>query len=250
LGTMKEEIDEFVQRVQQAAGENLESIVLYGSAARDDFSEHYSDLNLLCVVRDAGAEALYRLAAVVEWWSKAGGHRSPLFLTADELRDSADVFAIETLDIKTDHRILVGTDVLAGIEVPMNLHRVQLEHELRTMLFRLRQHFLLFADNEHELQEVLAKSVSSLVVLLRHAIIALGHEPSKGTKRQWSAQAGQLLRLDVAAVDAALDLREGRRIECGARELYDRVMKVIAGTVQQVEKAVPKREWQRTTRNG
>jgi predicted nucleotidyltransferase len=233
---MKEQdLTEFSERMQAAALENLESVVLYGSAARDDFSEQYSDLNLLCVLRDAKPAALDRVAGVVEWWTKSLGHRAPLILTELELRASADVFAIETLDMKAEHRILAGRDVLAAIEVPMNLHRVQLEHELRTIMLRLRQHYLLFAGHEDALEKALAKSVSSVVVLLRHALIALGRTPPAGSKREQVAHAGEALRLDVTAVNAALDVREGRRVEGNIRDLYDGFIQLIAALIERAD---------------
>ena len=64
-------------------------------------------------------------------------------MTLEELRESADVFAIELIDIQRSHRTLFGQDVVAAINVPMNLHRVEVEHELRTTLLRLRHHLLL-----------------------------------------------------------------------------------------------------------
>ena len=131
---VKEDLETFVQRLQQAAGANLVALMLYGSAARDDFHEKYSDVNLLCVLRDIGGPALSRLVPVVHWWSKEVHHRPPLFVTAEELKTSADVFAIETLDLKANHQLLAGQDILSDLEVPMNLHRVQLEHELRAIL--------------------------------------------------------------------------------------------------------------------
>jgi len=82
------------------------------------------------------------------------------FFTKDELRDAANVFAIEILDMKHGRRILYGADVVADIEVPMNLHRVQIEHDLRTMLLKLRQHYLRAPGNAKELGPVLRKSFS------------------------------------------------------------------------------------------
>ena len=46
-------ISEFVEKMKAAAGDNLVSVVLYGSAADGEFHPEYSDLNLLCLVRDA-----------------------------------------------------------------------------------------------------------------------------------------------------------------------------------------------------
>ena len=44
-------LQELVTRLQQACGENLVSIVLYGSAAREDFHEEFSDVNVLVVLQ-------------------------------------------------------------------------------------------------------------------------------------------------------------------------------------------------------
>ena len=38
---------EFVEKIRAAAGDNLLSVVLYGSAADGEFHPEYSDLNLL-----------------------------------------------------------------------------------------------------------------------------------------------------------------------------------------------------------
>ena len=62
------------------------------------------------------------------------------------------MFAIELLDIQHTHRTLFGEDIVSTVEVPMNLHRVEVEHELRTTLLRLRQHLLLRPDDQGELQ--------------------------------------------------------------------------------------------------
>ncbi len=244
MDAMKDQLEQLVERLQTAAGENLESIVLYGSAARDDFSEQYSDLNLLCILRDASVPALDCLAPVVEWWSKSHRHRPPLFLTEEELRTSADVFAIETLDLVANHRLLAGRDVLSGIAVPLNLHRLQVEHELRTLLLRLRQHYLLFSGKDEDLEKVLAKTASSTLVLLRHALLVRGHTPA-GPRRDVLAQVEAAFGVESAPVHAALDLRDGRRLEISVSELYQRYLQLLAQVVQRVDEAAPKKEWQR-----
>ncbi len=47
----EEKLIEIVRRLQEAAGENLQSLVLYGSAARGDFHATKSDLNLTFVFK-------------------------------------------------------------------------------------------------------------------------------------------------------------------------------------------------------
>ena len=60
---------ELVKRMQAAAGANLESVILYGSAARGDSHEGISDLNVFCTLRTLAVEELARLSPVVIWWT-------------------------------------------------------------------------------------------------------------------------------------------------------------------------------------
>ena len=76
-----------------------------------EFHAAHSDLNVLCVVDRAAAADLERLHPVAEWWLKER-NPAPLIFTMEELRRSADVFAIELVDIKRHHRMLLGTDFL------------------------------------------------------------------------------------------------------------------------------------------
>jgi len=126
----EKQISEFVTRLQQAAGANLVSVILYGSAVSGGYDPEFSNLNLVCVLQDASFPKLLALASVVESWMKQGRH-APLLIAKNELERSADVFAIEWMDMREKHRVLFGPDVIAPLEIPMQLHRVQLEYELR-----------------------------------------------------------------------------------------------------------------------
>jgi len=169
-------LQQFVTLARNAVGDNLESVVLYGSTVRGDAQAPYSDLNLLCVLRSTSRAELEKMATLVNWWSQGQGQRSPLIFTADELRRSADVFAIELIDMQRAHRVLYGAVIISDIPVPMNLHRVQVEHELRTLIQKLRQHYLHGPAEETNLRTALAKSFSSAVTLLRHTLIAMDHD--------------------------------------------------------------------------
>ncbi len=103
-----------------------------------------------------------------------------MIMTLDELRESADVFAIELLDIQRSHKTLFGQDVVTAIDVPMNLHRIEVEHELRTTLLRLRHHLLLSPDNEDELRAVLAKSITQRSDAVPPCLDRVGAESATG----------------------------------------------------------------------
>src|SRR5277367_3443841 len=138
---MEAKLSELVNRLKSAAGDNLKAVVLYGSAVAGEFHAAHSDLNILCVVERAGAADIERLHGVAEWWMKER-NPAPLIFTMDELQRSADVFAIELVDIKRHHRMLMGVYFLDRFDVPMRLHGLQVERELRTGWLRLRQAIL------------------------------------------------------------------------------------------------------------
>src|SRR5215469_9616838 len=201
-----DKLQQLVSRLEYACGEHLASVVLYGSAARDEYHEPYSDLNLLVVMRQMKPGLYPALAGVLKWWSHEQKLRPPTIMTLQELRESSDVFAIEMLDIKGSHKTLHGDDVLSEIEVPMNLHRVEVEHELRTTLLRLRNHLLLTSDGDDELKAVMAKSVTSVLVLFRHALIALGEKPPHG-KAQVLEHSAAVFGFDGKPLQKVLELR-------------------------------------------
>jgi len=138
----EKQIGEFVDKMRKVAGENMVSVILYGSAAMGEFHPDFSNVNLLCILRDTSFAQLSTITPVVKWWVEKK-HHSPLVLAADELYRSVDVFSIEFLDMKLRHRVLFGEDLLSGLEIPMHLHRVQLEYELREKTILLRQQLLL-----------------------------------------------------------------------------------------------------------
>ncbi len=48
---MDDVLQELVKRMKAACGQELVSMVLYGSAAAGDYHEKHSDLNVLCVLK-------------------------------------------------------------------------------------------------------------------------------------------------------------------------------------------------------
>ena len=237
-------LQELVDRLRLAAPENIQSVVLYGSAARAEFNRQYSDLNVLCIVHSLAPEQMAELSPVVRWWIQDQRQNSPLFWTAEELSQSADVFAIEMLDIREAHRVLYGKDVVALIDVPMNLHRVEVERELRVALLKLRQHYLVAQNDKKELATVLAKSAAAIKALLRHALIACGETvPSDST--QLLTRVEEVFSVDASGVRGALRFRDNQPGDSELESAYRSYLQALAEIVDQIDRRVPKREWQR-----
>ncbi len=206
----EQQISDFVSKMRSATGENLASVILYGSAATGEFHPDFSNVNLLCILRETAFTALSTMTPVVKWWVEKK-HHPPLVLAADEMRRSADVFSIEFLDMKLRHRVLFGEDMLNGLEIPMHLHRVQLEYELREKTILLRQQILLNSARPRELWELLLRSLPAFTTLFRHALIASGDAaPQTVTlaKRDTVKMLAARIKFDPSPFLQLLDIRE------------------------------------------
>jgi Nucleotidyltransferase domain len=227
-------VDEFVKRVRDAGGANVESVILFGSAVAGDFHEGLSNVNLLCVLRDSSFQALQALTAAAKWWDKQR-QPPPLCMTRQEIGRSTDVFTIELLDMKQHHRVLFGADVLSALQIPMDLHRVQVEYELREKLLLLRQHVLVASDNDSRLWDILLHSVPSFSTLFRHVLITLG-DSSHVTRRHAVTALAQRLGFDDSSVLQVLDVRE-KKIDRKNINIKDLVARYLT-TVEKVTTAV------------
>jgi len=206
---MEAKLTELVNRLQAAAKGNLQAVALYGSAVTAEFREGHSDLNVLCLVKQATVSDLETLHGVAEWWTQKGNH-PPLLFTREELSRSADVFAIELLDMRSRHRILFGENFLTTLEVPLNLHRLQVERELRINWLRLRQGILAAPLDKKSHLGIMTQSLSTFCALFRHALFALS-QPMPATKREAVAAIAAQTTADPTVFNSLLDLREGKK---------------------------------------
>lgn len=241
---MDGKLNELVSRLKEAAGHNLESVILYGSAARGDFQPGTSDLNVLCTMVSIDVSELQRVAPVVTWWVREAKEPAPLFFLTEELAKSTDVFAIESLDAKRSHRVLFGKDVVADLEIPMNLHRVEVERDLRELLLKLRQHVLHAGRNEMEYTGVMKKTIASAKALLRHAILTFGEEPPLEAEAIFR-RAEVLTGARAEAFSEIYEFRSGGMWKKDSFHAYDNYMHALEKVIVALDTRVPKREWQR-----
>ena len=206
---MESKLTELVERLKTVAGSNLKALVLYGSAVTGEFLAKHSDLNTLCIIERAGSADFERLHSVVEWWAREG-NQAPFVFTFDELSRSADVFAIELFDIKQRHRMLFGADFLENFDVPMRLHRLQVERELRSAWLRFRQALLAAPLKTKGHLDLMLASNSTFCTLFRHALAALG-QAMPLSKREAVDGIAAITGANPSAFHAILDLREGKK---------------------------------------
>jgi predicted nucleotidyltransferase len=206
--SMEKLLEQLTGKMQQAFGEQLVSVVLYGSAAVGDHHRKFSDYNILCVLAEITRRELAAGEPIFRWWREQGSP-SPLLLSESEVASSTDCFAIEFLDIQRHHRILFGRDVIAPLVVDQSFYRAQVEHDLRAKLLRLRQKAAGMLSEPDQLRRLLADSVSTFCVLFRHALALHGLEPPS-RKRDVVQAVSTLFSIDAVPFEKLLDIREER----------------------------------------
>lgn len=211
------------------------SVILYGSGAVGDHHGRYSDLNVLCVLREVTPRELGDSAPIFRWWRKLG-NPSPLLLSREEVRTSTDCFPIEFHDIRERHRVLAGEDVAQDLAVDDSFYRAQVEHELRAKLLRLRQKAAGVLSARDLLLELMADSLSTFCVLFRHALLLHGVD-ARFEKSAIIDQAAEKFGIEPSPFRSLLDLREqkikARQIQPGL--LFERYLKEIQVVIDAVD---------------
>jgi len=229
-------LNELVEKLRKELGDRLVSVVLYGSAATGDRHEKFSDLNVLCVVTVVTTRELSACTEIFRWWREQGSP-APLLLTEDEVVTATDCFAIEFSDIKKDHRLLHGKDVISNLTVDYSFYRAQVEHDLRAKLLRLRQKAPGMLGDANLLRRLLLDSVSTFCVLFRHAL-ALSGVTAPSRKREVIQAAGERFAIDRAPFEKLLDVREDRLkpADLEPAPLLDAYLKEIGKVIEAVDR--------------
>jgi len=232
---IEKKLNEFVSRAQTSLGGQLHSVVLYGSAARNEFDAGHSDLNILILTHTLDRETLAQAAPLLIWWLETGNPQ-PLLFTLEEFRQSTDAFPIEIFDIQASHRLLHGESPLDGLSVDPAHHRAQLEHELRSKLLRLRQKAIPVLKDQKALLRLMEESVTTFLLLLRHALLLKSLEPPAQRRKlvEFAHSAGLIQPLCFAQL---IDLREGKLSpkSVDSVQLFEDYLKQIQSLVASVD---------------
>jgi len=159
--------------LQTTHGENLVSVVLYGSAAAGDHIELRSDYNLLITLRRITPEDLRLAQAPTREWQRLG-HPVPVYFTAAELSDAADVFPIEFHQMANARVVLYGQDPFELVTLSDANLRHQTEYELRSKLIQLRRMYIPASISLEKLCDLMSDSLASFAALFRAVLMLHG----------------------------------------------------------------------------
>ena len=203
-----DELKELVTKLESAFQDRLVSVILYGSGASSDHHAKFSNLNVLCVLKQIGPRELGDGEPIFRWW-REHKHPSPLLMSEEEVHNSADCFPIEFHDMKDRRKLLSGTDVIEDVHVDSKYYRAQVEYELRSKLFRLRQQAAAVLSDPEKLFTLCVDSASTFCMLARHALL-VANVHAKSERRAVVHQLGATLEMDVRPFNILLDVREDK----------------------------------------
>ncbi|MEP6960525.1 MAG: nucleotidyltransferase domain-containing protein [Acidobacteriota bacterium] len=201
-------LEQLVSKLELAFPGRLVSVVLYGSAAGGQ-KDRFSDLNVLCVLKEITPRELASGEPVLRWWREQG-NPALLLMSEEEVTNSADSFPIEFRDMQQRRRVLFGPDPIADLKVLDTHYRTQVEHELRSNLLRLRQQGAGVLSDSAALVALCADSVSTFCVLGRHALLLSGVTPEED-RRGIVRQLSKTVACDLTPFETLLDLRESKQ---------------------------------------
>ncbi|HYH84853.1 MAG TPA: hypothetical protein VEX60_05175 [Pyrinomonadaceae bacterium] len=233
-----EAFNHLVGDLKATHGENLASVVLYGSAASGDFAQLESDYNILIALHRITPEDLRLAQAAMREWQRLG-HPLPVYFTLAELSDAADVFPIEFHQMERARVVLYGRDPFETLRISDANLRHQAEYELRSKLIQLRRLYIPASVSAKRLQDLMSDSLSSFATLFAPVLLLHGEQPPV-LKREIVRATVRMLGLDAAVFERVFELREsGDAASLGEREaneLFADYMEQVARVIAAVDR--------------
>ena len=228
-------LDTLVEELRAAHGDNLASIVLYGSVAAGGEVDRRSDHNLLIALHRIAAGDLRLSQKALRDWNSLG-EPMPVYFTVEELKRAADVFPIEFLQMEKARKVLFGRDPFEFVEISSANLRHQTEYELRTKLIQLRRLFIPAAASVEKLSALMSDSLASFAALFRAVLILHGQVPPVSKADSVRATVG-LLGLEVSPFEQILELRTkvSKLTEAEADKIFSAYMDQIERVIQAVD---------------
>ncbi len=194
--------------IKEIFGNELVSVILYGSAAGGEYVTGKSNINLLVVLTDHGTDKLPLLFPHLKSFRKKR-ISTPLLITEQFIRTSLDTFPVEFLNMKLQYKLLLGKDVLTDLKIAKTWLRTQCERELKGKLLHLRQAFIETEGKTKALKMLIFHSLRTFIFLF-NALIYLKDQPIPGTRREKISLLSKLYSTDEKVFLDLLDVFEGK----------------------------------------
>lgn len=199
-------LDYLIGHAREALGDQLISVVLFGSAAEGRLRAT-SDVNLIFVLRafdtrriDALREPLRTAQAAIDL--------QPMFLLADEIALASEAFAVKFADIQRRRRVLYGPDPFEGTVPSRAAELARLRQVVLNLELRLRQRYALVSLRAEQAAAAVADAAGPLRAVAA-ALLELRGTPAAHPKEALQRLVAELRDPELdAAVLRLSDARE------------------------------------------
>jgi len=225
--------DEFSQEIGQLFGSEVISIVLFGSAATDEYIPKKSDINFLVILSEKGIARIKEVQNFVVRWRKRR-ISLPLFLTREYIEASLDSFPIEFFNMQLVYRVIKGEDVLKDLKINRDDLRLQCERELKGNLLKLRQTFIETGGKAKGLRQLVIDSIVSFSSIFKALLFLKGKKVPEmkqsvmlATCREFELDEGLFsVLLSVRRYEAKLSREQ---LELNVQRYIDEIEKLSVG---------------------
>jgi hypothetical protein len=233
----QDSLKHFVEDLRSTHGDNLASVMLYGSAAVGDQMAQGAGYNVLVALHRITPEDLRLAQAPIREWQRLG-QPLPVYFTFAELNDAADVFPIEFHQMERARRVLYGRDPFELVQLSDANLRHQTEYELRGKLIQLRRSYIPASISVDKLSALMSDSLGTFAALFRPVLILSGKEPPVAKQEAVRATV-HLLGLDSEPFERIFELRatDARTLtDSEAHELFAAYMVQIERVIEVVDR--------------
>ena len=166
----------YLSAMRKIHPDTLVSVFIYGSAAGENYISKVSDINSVFVFSSLDFTTFRNSLKIIS----SGIFKkitAPLFLTKHYIKSSLDVFPIEFLDMKENHVLLYGEDILSNLEIKGDHIRLFCEQQIKGKLIRIRQAYLEVGLKKKGVELLLKESLNSLIPVFRNLIRLKAKQP-------------------------------------------------------------------------
>jgi hypothetical protein len=232
----QEALDRAAGTLKKTLGENLRSLVLYGSAVRGNLVPKVSDLNLMILLEESTPDAHAAIADAI----RGPVRIEPFILGRKFLPRSLQAFAVKFMSIRRNYRVLHGADPFDGLAIDESLAKFLCEQQVRNLRLRCVRAFVVMGHDHPRYSKFLAKLTSALFTDLAEALRRVGTDVPRayGERIPLFEKA---FAVDASVLRDILELKSSARaLSAGeAKEFHSRLFKLLDGAVRWMEAQWP-----------
>lgn len=136
--SVRRRLDELKASLIGTLGDDLEALLVYGSASRGGYRAGQSDVDVLAVLRNDPLDKLTAVGHALQL-ARFSARIEVMLVKSSEVPHAADVFPLLYIDIARSSVCLHGKSPFEGLTIERAHLRLRVEQELREARIRLRR---------------------------------------------------------------------------------------------------------------